>query len=142
MRFQVADYMDAKLTKPATYDSVKKKLERQPRPSNSKYAQTVSVNNVIYKRLDKRNRAIDSGMRKTQELVVKAAVAASKTASRVIELLKSPDENMQALGQAMYDDVFDALCLSCQTSYQINMNRVSYVHYSKNWYWYTQQCIA
>lgn len=123
---QVAEYLDNKLTGPAVAESLKTKKARQARPENSKFAQAVVVNSVIYKRLDKRTKSIDGGLRQIQELAVKAAVAASKVATRVIEMMKSDSTELQAMGKSMYDDAFDALCLSSQASYKVNMNRVSY----------------
>lgn len=109
------------LTAQVSYDSLKTREARLRSPENS------DVNATTYKKkLDKQVKANDNGLRQIQELTAKAAVESSRiTSCRVIDMLKDKDTVMQDLGRLLYDDAFDACCLSSQTSYRINMNRVN-----------------
>jgi len=101
------------------------KSERQKKPKNLKYCTETRVNPPIFNRMSRFAKQKDTAVKYIQGYVLKAIIAMGKVATEVISANKGEvSKTAGEWAQSIYNDVFDAITLSCQASYQLNMRRV------------------
>ena len=122
---RVAEYIDHKLTTRVSKDKLESKLKRQGRPENLKFGQETRINSAIYKKMSQKARAEDKSIMAAQKMSVKAAISGGKVASNIVTMMQSEKPEVQELAKSMYDDIFDCITFACQTSFLLNMKRVS-----------------
>lgn len=123
----IVSYVKSKVLKRVPKEQLKKKMLRQKIPKNMRCAKEVKVNGAIYDKLSRFAKKRDAGFRNIQGQIGKAIVAMSKVAEKVLKMSKKeePEKAVDAWGNEMYDNVFDAITIASQASFQLNMKRVS-----------------
>jgi len=125
-----------KNTERVSKEKLESKRINNKRPRNVKATREIKINEPIYSKLSKSVKLRDASYRKIQGNLAKAVISRAKVAETVIAMITNDgkegtaeewQEAVEGWGKAMYDDLFDSIPLTAQSSYDINMKRVNII---------------